>query len=46
MRFKFPAEHTINGKQYDMEVQIGHTNSENDRAFVSLLIKKSTQDSE
>lgn len=46
MRFKFPSEHTVNGKQFDMEVQIGHTNSENDRAFVSLLIKKSTQDVE
>lgn len=42
VRFKSPSEHTIDGKQFDMEVQIGHTNSENDRAFVSIMLKKAT----
>lgn len=38
MRFKFPAEHKINGKFHDAELQIVHENAEKERAFVSIML--------
>lgn len=43
VRFKFPAEHSVNGKFHDGEMQIVHINEEKERAFVSIFLSaKST----
>lgn len=38
VRFKIPAEHKINGKFADAEMQIVHENQEKERSFVSLML--------
>lgn len=38
VRFKFPAEHKINGHFADAELQIVHENPEKERSFVSLML--------
>ena len=38
LKFRFPSEHKIDGKQYDLELQIYHKNKNNQMMVISIMV--------